>query len=65
MLGSSNAQSTLSSILLKNCQAYFKNRALFTPQGFKVFSVIFNIMHERINTSLTHAKHKRQIAMQK
>ena len=65
MLGSSTVQSTLSCILLKNGQTYFKNPAVFTPQGAKAFLVIFNIMHERINTSLTHAKHIRQSLLRK
>ena len=60
MVSPSNVQSILS-CMLKNGQIYFKIRAVFTPQGSKVFLVIFNVMHERINTSLTHAKHKTKL----
>ena len=56
MVGPGNVQSILSCIL-KNGQIYFKIGAVFTPQDSKVFLVIFNVMHERINTSLTHAIH--------
>ena len=58
MVRPGNVQSILS-CMLKNGQIYFKIGAVFTPQDSKVYLVIFNVMHERINTSLTNAKHRK------
>ena len=55
---------TLSCILSKNGQTYFKNRTMFTARFLKYVSPFFNILHERVRTSfptISRGPHQRLI----